>query len=128
MHSKELWMLIGTFIVLILITLSFNQSEGFSQINYSSYPTNVLTDGEVDQFSIAPVSAARKLTGFDGLFSAPEIQAAKPIDVFADTPGSVTAPPVSLSNSMGYLQFSKDQIQLLSTRGGNASGVNYGPV
>ena len=125
MKSKDAWILVGAFIILILLTLSFQRKEG---LQYSSYPQNQNTDSAIDKFSIAPVAAMRKLTGFDGLFAAPEIQPAKPIDVFSDTPGSATAPPISLSNSMGYLQMTKDQLGLLSTRGGNATGVNYGPV
>jgi len=128
MKSKDAWVLVGAFIILILLTLSFQRKEGFHTLDYSTYQQNKTVDSAVDKFSIAPVASMRKLTGFDGLFTAPEMQPANTIDVFSNTPGSATAPPISLSNSMGYLQMTKDQLGLLSTRGGNATGVNYGPV
>jgi len=128
MKSNDAWALVGAFIILILLTLSFQRKETFRPLDYSSYQQNQTVDSEVDKFSIDRGVPMRKLTGFDGLFTAPEMQPANAIDVFSNTPGSATAPPISLSNSMGYLQMTKDQLGLLSTRGGNATGVNYGPV
>lgn len=65
---------------------------------------------------------AMKLDGFDGLFVSPD--ANQTIDQFAKNEGSREIKnSYGLTNSMGGLVLSAEQIELLRTRGGNKTEV-----
>ena len=67
-------------------------------------------------------TTAMKLDGFDGLFVSPD--ANQTIDQFAKNEGSrETKNSYGLTNSMGGLVLSAEQIELLRTRGGNKTEV-----
>jgi len=98
--------------------------EGFSSLNYSSNSDDINIDNETSYLINGDCRDCKKVYGFDGLFCKPYI-ADKKVDPFVDTPGNPTSFGRSsgLSNSMGSLSLSADQIQLLQTRGGNQSCV-----
>lgn len=64
---------------------------------------------------------AVKVEGFEGLQPAP-YSAEVPIDVFSQAQGNLSCQPVGYSNSQGPLCLDKNQLTLLTTRGGNAAG------
>jgi len=61
--------------------------------------------------------------GFQGLLSAPYADA-KPIDTFSQAVGGLECKSYGYTNSKGPLCLDASQIKLLSTRGGNATGVD----
>jgi len=105
-------------------------AEGFS--NYSTYPGNVAKDMYSSK-EITPSSTAqqlgdcRRLTGFDGVFCSPTptgvSEAKNPVDIYSQAPGSQTCQSYGYMNSRGYLCMDQEQIRLLRSRGGNATGV-----
>lgn len=66
-------------------------------------------------------SMALKVEGFEGLQSAP-YTGEVPIDIYSDAVGNTKCTPNPYSNSKGYLCLDATQKQLLTTRGGNATG------
>jgi hypothetical protein len=97
--------------------------EGFSSLGYSTNVGNQNLDNRDSYLIAGDRGDCKKVYGFDGLFCKPYVADNK-IDSFDDTPGNPSAFGHSsgLSNSMGSLQLSSDQIKLLQTRGGNQSG------
>ena len=61
--------------------------------------------------------------GFEGLLSAPYAES-KPLDIFSQAVGGLECKSYGYSNSKGPLCLDATQIKLLSTRGGNATGVD----
>lgn len=61
--------------------------------------------------------------GFQGLLSAPYSES-KPLDTFSQAVGGLECKSYGYSNSKGPLCLDATQIKLLSTRGGNATGVD----
>jgi hypothetical protein len=61
----------------------------------------------------------KKISGFNELYCAPNYNPPNN-DKFSGTPGGASDNSYGLTNSMGKLQLSKEQIELLSTRGGNS--------
>jgi hypothetical protein len=141
MKFDRTYFFIGAVILLIiLLTTSFSSNfvpyypneiftiqypyEGFSSLNYSSNSDNTIIDNETSYLIDGDCRDCKKVYGFDGLFCKPYV-ADKKVDSFVDTPGNPTSFGRSsgLSNSMGSLSLSADQIKLLQTRGGNQSGV-----
>lgn len=100
--------------------------EGFRGVSspYSTYVDNVNIDNPVDKYSIQQNPALRKLRGFDGLYPSPNFDDSK-IDPFLQLPGSLKCDVGSMSNSKGYLCLGPNEIKLLTTRGGNATGNNF---
>jgi len=109
-------------------------SEGFS--NYSTYPGNAAKDmynsKDITPSSTAPTEGSgategdcRRLTGFDGVFCSPTptSEAKNPVDIFSQASGSQTCQSYGYMNSRGYLCMDQEQIRLLRSRGGNATGV-----
>jgi len=64
---------------------------------------------------------AVKVEGFEGLQPAP-YSVEVPIDVFSQAQGNLSCQSVGYSNSQGPLCLDKNQLTLLTTRGGNAAG------
>jgi hypothetical protein len=83
--------------------------EGFSEYVSESKPnTN-------------PNNSKTVVEGFEGLQSSP-LNSFKTIDIFSAFSGNSSCTPYPYSNSQGYLCMDAHAIQLLSTRGGNATG------
>lgn len=61
----------------------------------------------------------KKLSGFNELYCSPNYNPPNN-DKFSGTPGGASDNSYGLTNSMGKLQLTKEQIDLLSTRGGNS--------
>jgi hypothetical protein len=61
----------------------------------------------------------KKVSGFNELYCSPNYNPPNN-DKFSGTPGGGSDNSFGLTNSMGKLQLSKEQIQLLSSRGGNS--------
>jgi hypothetical protein len=68
----------------------------------------------------------KKVEGFQGLQPSPYVSET-PIDPFGQTPGSLECDPRSsgLHNSRGGLCLTKEQLNLLKTRGGNSTGGDF---
>ena len=105
--------------------------EGFSGIPYSSYPENTSVDEAIaasNSFTSNSLNASSSLSpvrlwGFSGLYSSPDND--KPIDMFGPTPGSLQCfnRSFGLAKSTGPLCVNQEQYALLTTRGGNQSGI-----
>lgn len=101
--------------------------EGFTQMDsdYSSATTNSSMD-TYKSFLIDSTQSGdcKKLHGFNGLFCQPLV-ADKKIDMFADTPGSMSCIGTSsgLTNSKGGVCLTEAQKMMLSSRGGNQTGA-----
>ena len=61
--------------------------------------------------------------GFEGLQSAPYAKSA-PIDTFSQAVGGLECKSYGYTNSKGPLCLDATQVRLLSTRGGNATGID----
>ena len=61
----------------------------------------------------------KKVSGFNELFCSPNYNPQNN-DKFSGTPGGASDNSYGLTNTMGKLQLTKEQIELLSTRGGNS--------
>lgn len=61
----------------------------------------------------------KKVSGFNELYCSPNYNPPNN-DKFSGTPGGASENSYGLTNSMGKLQLTKEQIELLSTRGGNS--------
>ena len=68
-------------------------------------------------------TVAKPVEGFEGLHSSPYADS-KPIDTFSQAVGGLECKSYGYSNSKGPLCLDANQIKLLSTRGGNATGVD----
>jgi hypothetical protein len=99
--------------------------EGFHNLEYSTNTGHMATDSYNSFLINKDSNQCKKAFGFDGLFCEPYV-ADKQIDVLANTPGKLTCngEGSGLSNSMGSLCFTPEQKQLLTTRGGNATGTS----
>ena len=69
----------------------------------------------------------KKVSGFNELYCSPNYNPPNN-DKFSGTPGGASANSYGLTNSMGKLQLTKEQIELLSTRGGNSREHKILPV
>lgn len=103
--------------------LNMSKYEGFSSkygtggLGYSGYSM----DSNVPGQNAADIeSAYMKVGGMRGLYGSPDAGERK--DPFYGTEGSLDAKDYGYSNSRGFLQLNKQQMALLSTRGGNATG------
>jgi hypothetical protein len=89
--------------------------EGFrSIIDYSTYQQNDTNKAVVQNTN----DDYKKIVGFDGLLSSPDKQDNN-LDVYSKASGDVSCKSYGLMNSKGFLCLSPEQVQLLSTRGGN---------
>jgi hypothetical protein len=105
--------------------------EGFSE--YTTYPENASKDTIVGLTSSgAGVSGdCSKYQGFDGLFCTPaSAHSSNPTDIFSQAAGRPDCKSYGYTNSRGFLCMDDKQVQLLTTRGGNASGgdMQIGPA
>lgn len=90
--------------------------EGFSSIpsdNMEEEEPFTAIDGKNES------ADCKKLSGFNELYCSPNYNPPNN-DKFSGTPGGASDNSYGLTNSMGKLQLTKEQIELLSTRGGNS--------
>ena len=102
--------------------------EGFasfkeSPMEYSTFPENASLDFQKNKDIESNDPPCRKVVGFNGLFCSATNEPANPLDTFSKASGSMTCPSYGYMNSRGFLCLDAEQKRLLSTRGGNASGV-----
>jgi len=96
------------------------QREGFSE--YTTYPDHAAKDTVVD-IAGGVSGECSKYQGFDGLFCTPaSAHASNPTDIFSQAAGRSDCKSYGYMNSRGFLCMDDKQVQLLTTRGGNASG------
>lgn len=95
--------------------------EGFGpMLEYTTYPTNAAIDST--HASDNAVAADRtRLRGFDGLFGASSVDDSS-LDVYSKADGQGDCKSYGLMNSKGFLCLDSNQVGLLTSRGGNASG------
>lgn len=93
---------------------------------FLSPSSNIDTQLMMDQLSPMANNSVNVNESFSNLSSSPYIATEKnnQIDIFSGTPGSLdcSAKSSNLTNSKGGLCLTQTQINLLKTRGGNASG------
>lgn len=92
--------------------------EGFALM-----PSTYVTEPPMEPFSAidekSESSDCKKVSGFNELYCSPNYNPPNN-DKFSGTPGGASDNSYGLTNSMGKLQLTKEQIALLSTRGGNS--------
>jgi len=90
--------------------------EGFDTIQ----PEDMLSEEPFSAIDGKTESAdCKKVSGFDELYCSPNYNPPNN-DKFSGTPGGGSDNSFGLTNTMGKLQLTKEQIELLSTRGGNS--------
>jgi hypothetical protein len=91
--------------------------EGFSSIQSGDMEEEeepfTAIDGKTES------ADCKKVSGFNELYCSPNYNPPNN-DKFSGTPGGASDNSYGLTNSMGKLQLTKEQIELLSTRGGNS--------
>lgn len=102
--------------------LQYGLMEGFRSTTYSTYSNNQSIDSGVSLLiDPSKESQCKKIFGFDGLFCNPESTKGG-IDVFYGLPSNSTCPGSGLTKSNGNICLNTDSYNLLTTRGGNATG------
>lgn len=91
----------------------------YSEYNSTDTPTNATQAPNVATAQVS--NSGNKVEGFQGLQSSP-LGSEKPIDVYSEAKGDLTCAGYGYYNSLGPLCLDKKQINLLQTRGANASG------
>jgi hypothetical protein len=96
--------------------------EGFHSTTYSTYSNNQSIDSGVSLL-VDPTkeTQCKKIFGFDGLFCNPD-SIKGGLDVFYGLPSNSTCPGSGLTKSNGNVCLNNDAYNLLTTRGGNATG------
>jgi hypothetical protein len=100
--------------------------EGFAhgQVGYSTVSENLPIDTGINHLKNKSNVECKKVAGFDGLFCAPYVADAI-IDPLFAVESNMTCPGSGLTKSGGNVCLNKTQTQLLTTRGGNATGGNF---
>jgi hypothetical protein len=93
--------------------------EGFSEYG-ADVPAVAPANAPANVPAVAPAVVA-KVEGFEGLQPSP-LNGPEKIDVFSSFEGKSSCSPSPYTNSMGYLCMDKNAMDLLLTRGGNATG------
>lgn len=97
--------------------------EGFSSLNYGTYPNGGAIDIKDRNLikSTAGDPNAQRVKNMTGLFGPQELN--QKLDTFLDAKGDLTEQCMlnsnGMSNSRGYLCLDQNQINMLTTRGGN---------
>ena len=107
--------------------------EGFrSVIEYTTYPSNGVIDAVVestgDNVGIGSNrdsnnSSGTRIQGFSGLLASPTANE-KPLDIFSQSKSGTDCKSYGYTNSQGNLCMDSQQIALLRSRGGNATGLD----
>ena len=93
--------------------------EGFD-LKPSEFKGNARPSGNA---MVGGNAIAKPVEGFEGLHASPYADST-PIDTFSQAVGGLECKSYGYSNSKGPLCLDANQIKLLSTRGGNATGVD----
>ena len=101
-------------------TLHESPYEGFrSIIEYTTYPNNESIDSNTSKDIVqSKDESLKRVSGFDGLVTSPNAPE-QPLDIFSQATSSPTCKSYGYMNSRGFLCLNPEQIQLLTTRGGN---------
>jgi hypothetical protein len=91
--------------------------EGFSSIQSGDMEEEEEPFSEMNEKRES--ADCKKVSGFNELYCSPNYNPPNN-DKFSGTPGGASDNSFGLTNSMGKLQLTKEQIALLSTRGGNS--------
>ena len=93
----------------------------FPYEGFSSIPSDDMEEEEPFSAIDGKTESAdcKKVSGFNELYCSPNYNPPNN-DKFSGTPGGASDNSYGLTNSMGKLQLTKEQIELLSTRGGNS--------
>ena len=119
---------------------TFHEGFGFSE--YTTYPEHAAKDTVGSSIGSSVGSSASadcgKYQGFDGLFCTPasatgsdsSTLGSNPTDIYSQAAGRPDCKSYGYMNSRGFLCMDDKQVQLLTTRGGNASGgdMQIGPA
>jgi hypothetical protein len=91
--------------------------EGFTEY------TTVQNNNSIDSYTQYDISPTKdnKYMATNGLLSSPDA-ATNPVDIYSQSAGEPSCKSYGYSNSRGFLCMNDDQVRLLTTRGGNASG------
>ena len=106
-------------------TLQGHPYEGFGTLGYTTYPDNAIisSDYYASRYMTPPQMTGDKMRvrGFDGLVVSPSIDDSS-LDIYSKAQGKPDCKSYGLMNSQGFLCLDQQQIKLLESRGGNASG------
>jgi hypothetical protein len=99
--------------------------EGFKTSEYSTYPEHQSVDILGDNLIHHSRNHCEKVNGFNGLVCSPDSYQ-NPNDIFSEAKGSDDCKASGYTNSRGNLCMDDLQLKLLTSRGGNATGIyNY---
>lgn len=127
---KHIVVIIALYLI-ITIALSFtirvvpysNDSLFSIEFPYEGFAPNTYAQPQQEAFSAidgkSESADCKKVSGFNELYCSPNYNPPNN-DKFSGTPGGASENSYGLTNSMGKLQLTKEQIALLSTRGGNS--------
>jgi hypothetical protein len=120
-------MKISTFGVLIVMLFSvlIVSSIGLSCSSYQPYSPEMMegfSNNEYTEYGNPNKSSCQSSIGFGGLLCSPD-ENSNPKDIYSDAQGSLGCKSYGYSNSRGFLCMEPEQVRLLTTRGGNASGL-----
>jgi hypothetical protein len=120
-------MKISTFGVLIVMLFSvlMISSIGLSCSSYKPYSPEMMEGFNGNEYSdyVNPIeSSCQSSVGFGGLLCSPDDNS-NPKDIYSHAKGSLGCKSYGYSNSRGFLCMDPEQLRLLTTRGGNASGL-----
>jgi hypothetical protein len=104
-----------------------NAYESFQNNSLGYASTNETIGGGVGandavNSAIASTDGCKKVAGFQGIYCGATQEPGNPVDIFSTAEGSPNCVSMGYSNSRGYLCMDAAQKQLLTSRGGNASG------
>lgn len=137
---KHIVVIIALYLI-ITIALSFtirvvpysNDSIFSIEFPYEGFALNKYAQPQQEQEPFAAIDEksesveCKKVSGFNELYCSPNYNPPNN-DKFSGTPGGASDNSYGLTNSMGKLQLTKEQIALLSTRGGNSQEHKMLPV
>jgi hypothetical protein len=120
-------MKISTFGVLIVMLFSVLMISSIG-LSCSSYKPNSpemmegFNGNEYSDYTNPIESSCQSSHGFGGLLCSPDNNS-NPKDIYSDANGSLGCKSYGYSNSRGFLCMNPEQLRLLTSRGGNASGL-----
>jgi len=106
-------------IILFVFIIVFNSEFFNKHFNYPFNPSFRNNLVYTEAFHTIHNNDDLAISGFNGIFQNANSQYEKQIDSISLRHGSKTCSDTMLSNSMGYLCLTSDELNLLKTRGGN---------
>jgi hypothetical protein len=132
-------LLIAALYIIIVIALGFAvrvvpySKDNLFAVEFPYEGFSSIQPDDMDQEPFSEINEKResadckKVSGFNELYCSPNYNPPNN-DKFSGTPGGGSDNSYGLTNSMGKLQLTKEQIELLSTRGGNSRERKILPV